>query len=816
MAVLAGRFGSVPMFFVDGRPAVSASATIKNLDNSTATLYTDKTKATTATNPVTTSATGTLTFYATPGEYLVVIGTNTVQVAVGLHPDEVLSGGGGGSLTIQNQGSNLPSHPALNFGTGLTATENTGQNRVDVTAAAVSAYNRVAAGGSNLTQRGTINIIGGIAADDSTNQRTNITIPGPNAFTVKATNPGAGQLYLTGLNDSPMDGVTLLNGDLVYYRHDGIPGDSGIYVVNSTGNWSRWGGMAVGAVMPSGLLIHIQQGISKGGKTYITRAHSGANTYTIATYPSGEIIDIDELPTGNPLGQTTKSTTSGPNPNFFQLGPDGGFSRLVLTGDTVVAFMEPPDDSFREYQILIEQDSTGGRNVLWSPRTIAWSNGMEPVPDTAPLSVTWLRLVWLGTAYGLYGEAYVGVPRYIRLLPAVINGVTLGLNMYAMRGTSQASINAAVAVLNRWTTQSHRARLGANGLNLYYSDGFATDPPLQANLRGFWEFYGGFTANGSVLRGNPMTYQDGTIHEYFHGEHNYYFPAPGFTDPGGTSGSTNFTPYATSQAAIGYTNPALILNHPIVQDAWHRAYSPTSTRTLTGCTLTSGSPIVTLATGQMFGYSGDTSGNTDISNFNHSNGITGIPGAGLTGAGVPAATTRTVNSCTTYSGFPWIVVPNGSFTTADLGSTITGTAGIPAGAGIVDFTPAGQSLPWAPNTTLANDVITMNRLATASGSSNITVTDTPGIASVQSATQFTMNTNASSNQSGVSLTLTAPSSAGNRSALGEWYAQMRSAKKVAAAGDSAFTSSELAVAGNDSTAMGEFEDLITHAAILGG
>jgi len=83
----AGLYGPDAILTPSGSPATSTAVTIYQSDGSTtATLYTDQTKATTATNPVTTDAYGNLAFYADPGIYVLsfVVGgvatTKTVMV----------------------------------------------------------------------------------------------------------------------------------------------------------------------------------------------------------------------------------------------------------------------------------------------------------------------------------------------------------------------------------------------------------------------------------------------------------------------------------------------------------------------------------------------------------------------------------------------------------------------------------------------------------------------------------------------------------------------------------------------------------------
>lgn len=67
----AGLFGPTGLFSSSGAPVTSTAVTVFQSDGSTvATLYTDQTKTTTVANPVSTDANGNLTFYTSPGEYV--------------------------------------------------------------------------------------------------------------------------------------------------------------------------------------------------------------------------------------------------------------------------------------------------------------------------------------------------------------------------------------------------------------------------------------------------------------------------------------------------------------------------------------------------------------------------------------------------------------------------------------------------------------------------------------------------------------------------------------------------------------------------
>lgn len=134
MATFAGRYDEPLLKYAGGRlvPATSATVTVYESDGTTvAILYTSRTKAVTASNPVSPDGFGNLQFFADPGTYVLsVVENSTVQdtheVAVPFDPEEVAGGVGGGATNL-----------AWNAGTS-TVTSDTG---TDATLTAVDGTN---------------------------------------------------------------------------------------------------------------------------------------------------------------------------------------------------------------------------------------------------------------------------------------------------------------------------------------------------------------------------------------------------------------------------------------------------------------------------------------------------------------------------------------------------------------------------------------------------------------------------------------------------------------------------------------------------
>jgi hypothetical protein len=102
--------------------------------------------------------------------------------------DVTIPGGGGtAGHTIADEGSALTQRATLNFiGAGVAATDNAGSNRTDVTISSGGSSPTIQDEGSALTARSTINFVGAgvTATDDAANTRTLVTIPGGGSATL--------------------------------------------------------------------------------------------------------------------------------------------------------------------------------------------------------------------------------------------------------------------------------------------------------------------------------------------------------------------------------------------------------------------------------------------------------------------------------------------------------------------------------------------------------------------------------------------------------------------------------------------------------
>lgn len=102
MATLAGQYGPVGYEYPNGQHAANVPYRVTTTLGAEILLYTSKNKIVSAPNPGTTDEFGNISFFANPGEYLLSVNDGDgVGITVNLHPDEPISGGGGGELNTE-------------------------------------------------------------------------------------------------------------------------------------------------------------------------------------------------------------------------------------------------------------------------------------------------------------------------------------------------------------------------------------------------------------------------------------------------------------------------------------------------------------------------------------------------------------------------------------------------------------------------------------------------------------------------------------------------------------------------------------------
>jgi len=111
MTTYAGTYGPEPAFTTFGQALENTSFAVTiPTSGATATLYTDRTKATTAPNPTATDALGNIVFFADPGQYVITL--NNTSVTVTVYPDPSEPSAGVQPILYNVVASSWPARPA--------------------------------------------------------------------------------------------------------------------------------------------------------------------------------------------------------------------------------------------------------------------------------------------------------------------------------------------------------------------------------------------------------------------------------------------------------------------------------------------------------------------------------------------------------------------------------------------------------------------------------------------------------------------------------------------------------------------------------
>jgi hypothetical protein len=142
-----------------------------------------------------------------------------------------------GIILIENNGVAEPQRPTLNLVSGFTITDNAGNNSTDVTAVPAPPL-LVSSGGSPITQRATLDLIGFSYADDAIGNRMRFTtqpiLPAPGT-TIIAAGTTIGPTDLFKLIQPSLTPYTITWGAIVpgvIYRMLTVPGSLGGFAAN--------------------------------------------------------------------------------------------------------------------------------------------------------------------------------------------------------------------------------------------------------------------------------------------------------------------------------------------------------------------------------------------------------------------------------------------------------------------------------------------------------------------------------------------------------------------------------------------------------
>lgn len=275
----------------------------------------------------------------------------------------------------------------------------------------------------------------------------------------------------------------------------------------------------------------------------------------------------------NPGNASTDVTIGGAGASITVMTPDSnnvmnitspGTYRCNIPSNTnpKVMLWEPPDDIIREVIIFTQITATVSSNWTIGPGTIAWDTGLSGAPyiygptvwDTSPGSITVMRLLWMGTAYGWTGTLLSSIPAYYfnpsqtlsltnteGLGKAGNNVQALNLNLSFPRPFPVYKIQWSYNALTQCFSAAMRQRLLNNGNKLEVTNGFATDGVAGSTLRGSGGLdYSGWTSGDGKLcvmslQGveDAQSAKGGICHEMCHSIERIYY---GGANPAHSSG----------------------------------------------------------------------------------------------------------------------------------------------------------------------------------------------------------------------------------------------------------------------------------------
>lgn len=279
--------------YPNGAAAASIPVTIFQPGTQTlAALFTDRTMALPATNPVTSSALGNLSFYTLPGEYDIwVAGVYAFTVLVGIDPADSVAGSSGASAGADLTGATNTLVTSTHLGSPLPIAQGgTGsaiQNFVDLTAdqtvAGIKTHTSVVRG---ITPVGANDFVtkGYSDANVSTLQPKTAAKLGTVAALSPANTYSAGVLTATGNGVLTVDGVAVALNDRVLVKNEAAGANDGLYSCTTAGTVSvpyvltRTTDMDSGGEVP-GAQVLVTAGTQAGNQFTVTNA----GPYTLGT-----------------------------------------------------------------------------------------------------------------------------------------------------------------------------------------------------------------------------------------------------------------------------------------------------------------------------------------------------------------------------------------------------------------------------------------------------------------------------------------------------------------------------------------------------
>lgn len=425
-----------------------------------------------------------------------------------------------------------------------------------------SGYNLIRDEGTNLVARTILNFTGaGVTATDDGAIATTINIPGGSGSASSPFTVRAATTTLNGTNTigpQTVDGIACVAGDRVFYKDSSTATFNGIYIVGATGvSWTRSADMASGATITAGSLLSVTEGAVNGGRVFqLASTTPGATSVVVGTNP----FVVTAL--NAPAGYATPSPNVVNGQPIYLLGASGNYFVNITVSNTIISVPDGIGNVESVVNVAIQMDSIGGKRYDFTPSSIAWDTGFTPSNDGRPTQfdltpnmITFMRLTWMGTAHGYYGEVITSIPPlYVNPSTTLsitntttafggVNPQPLNSNVFFMRYVPASSQQFYYNALTQCFSAALRQRLLNNGLAFEVGAQVPTDGIRAATFRGGSEPNTGFFVNtalgytASVQQGTTQASASGAcIHEMCHALDSLYYGGSN-SHPAGTIGN---------------------------------------------------------------------------------------------------------------------------------------------------------------------------------------------------------------------------------------------------------------------------------------
>ncbi|MBK8968629.1 MAG: hypothetical protein R3D58_07055 [Saprospiraceae bacterium] len=281
--------------------------------------------------------------------------------------------------TVQEEGSDLAQQPKINFiGSALTATNNGGSSRTDVTVAAnvngiadLASNGFVVRTGSGAFAARSITASTdasgfslGLGNADGVSGNPQLAVL-TNAFAWKQSARVATTANITLSGNQTLDGVTTNTGDRVLVKNQTTASENGVYITAS-GAWARAGDLDAAAEFGNGQVIFVEEGTAQGESIWLLTT-DGSITVGSTSLAYSRLGRAGQATPGN-YGSATQIPV-------FTLNSDGTISSVTNT-------------SLEESQTLAASDGSGSDRTIVLSANGGGSGGTVTLAQGSGISLT--------------------------------------------------------------------------------------------------------------------------------------------------------------------------------------------------------------------------------------------------------------------------------------------------------------------------------------------------------------------------------------------------------------------------------------------